>query len=111
VRRLLDGCSVLTDRNLSGAHPPVIEVLLKDGRRLEHQVSHAKGDPLNPVTDLELSAKAASLIVPVLGKARFDDIVAAISNLENVADFRTVSQLLAATKTPSATLAPETHYA
>lgn len=96
VQQLLDNTRVVVDRDPQVRESPLIEVVLKDGRRLSHQVLFAKGDPRNPVSDEELMAKARSLIVPVLGEARFREIVQAIDELEQVRDFRAVTRLLAA---------------
>lgn len=96
VQRLLDNTRVVADRDPQVRESPVVEVVLKDGRRLSHQVLFAKGDPRNPVSDYELLSKARSLIVPVLGEPRFLQIVRAIDELEQVRDFRTVTALLAA---------------
>lgn len=95
VQQLLDNTRVVADRDPDVRMTPEIEVVLKDGRSLSHQVLVAKGDPRNPVTDEELLAKARSLIVPVLGETRFQQIVDTIGELEQVSDFRTVTGLLA----------------
>jgi len=96
VQRLLDNTRVVADRDPQVRESPVVEVVLKDGRRFSHQVLFAKGDPRNPVSDDELLSKARSLVVPVLGEPRFLQIVRAIDELEQVRDFRTVTALLAA---------------
>lgn len=94
VAALLDRIEVLPDRELSPRENPSLEVWLKDGRRLEAQVEHAKGDPRNPVSDDELRAKARSLVVPVLGESRFQRLVEAVDTLDALDDIRSFAALL-----------------
>jgi hypothetical protein len=41
--------------------------VLKDGRRVDVRVDHAIGSVQNPLSDAQLEAKFAALVVPVLG--------------------------------------------
>jgi 2-methylcitrate dehydratase PrpD len=63
----------------------VMEVRLKDGRVLEHQTMAAKGSYENPLTRDEEEAKARDLIVPVLGKARSEELLAQLWSFEQIA--------------------------
>lgn len=94
VARLLRNTEMVVDARLGENANAVVQVLLKDGRRFEHQVLRAKGDPQNPLTDDEFAAKTRSLIEPVLGVERVAQIAEALSRLDRVDDFRAVSQLL-----------------
>jgi 2-methylcitrate dehydratase PrpD len=64
----------------------VMQVRLKDGRTLEHQTMAAKGSCENPLTREEEEAKALDLIVPVLGRARTEALLAQLWNLEKIGD-------------------------
>ena len=94
VADLLARTEVVADRELALRENPPVEVVLRDGRRLQAQVEFAKGDPRNPVSDEELRAKARSLVVPVLGEGRFRQIVEAVDALDGLADIRPFAVLL-----------------
>ncbi len=72
-----------------------VTAVLTDGRRVEVRVDHAIGSLENPLTDAQLEAKFASLVVPVLGRARADDITAHCRTLAAMADIRTLTALCA----------------
>ena len=66
----------------------VMEVTLKDGRKLTHQTMAAKGTYENPVTRQEEQVKALDLIAPVLGTRRTRQLLAALWDIERVKDVR-----------------------
>jgi hypothetical protein len=59
-------------------------------------VPFATGAPENPISDEDLVAKALSLLVPVLGTARAQQVVDTVWALERCADFAELTRLLAA---------------
>ena len=71
TRALMERVVVAVDPALDAAFPGqraarvVIET--RDGRRLEHLQTHRKGDPEEPLSDLELEGKFLELAGPVLG--------------------------------------------
>lgn len=71
----------------------VMEITLKDGRKLAHQTMAAKGSFENPVTRQDEEEKALDLIAPVLGKRRCDALIAAIWDLEHIKDVRALRKL------------------
>lgn len=73
----------------------VMEITLKDGRKLNNQTMAAKGSSENPVTRLEEEEKALDLIVPVLGRRRTHALLAALWDLERTKDLRTLRRLYA----------------
>jgi 2-methylcitrate dehydratase PrpD len=73
-----------------------VTAVLTDGRRVKVNVDHAIGSLENPLTDAQLEAKFASLVVPVLGQARTDEITQHCRTLASVADIRTLTALCAA---------------
>jgi 2-methylcitrate dehydratase PrpD len=71
----------------------VMELTLKDGRKLTHQTMAAKGTADNPMTRAELEEKALALMVPTLGKARTRALIDALWRVESVANVRTLRKL------------------
>ena len=74
----------------------VMEITLKDGRKLTHQTMAAKGVFENPLTRDEIARKALDLIVPVLGKQRSQTLITALFNIEAIKDVRALRKLYAA---------------
>ena len=74
----------------------VMEIHLKDGRVLHGQTMAAKGSYENPLTRAEEEEKALDLIAPVLGKARSNDLLAALWNLNALKDVCALRRLYAA---------------
>jgi hypothetical protein len=62
-------------------------------------VQFAKVAPQAPLSDAELADKVASLIDPVLGAPRRREIAATIATLEDLADMRALTRLLAHSST------------
>lgn len=94
VKRLMGVIKVVDDRVIPmGTYPP-LEVVLRDGRRIERFIPFAKGAPENPLTDRELHDKVTSLLTPALGGQRCREIVACVQNLEKLSDMRDLTKLL-----------------
>ena len=68
--------------------PARVRLLLKDGRRLEHLVLSAKGDPEAPLTEAELTDKFMSLSAGTPYAARAADLVSAVTGLIDRPDAR-----------------------
>ena len=73
----------------------VMEVTLKNGRRLTHQTMAAKGTAENPLTRPELEEKAYALMAPTLGKKRSGELIAALYGIDRVKDVRALRKLYA----------------
>jgi 2-methylcitrate dehydratase PrpD len=73
----------------------VMEITLKDGRKLARQTMNAKGSAENPLTRQEEEEKALDLMAPVLGKKRSQALMSALFNLESVKDARALRKLYA----------------
>ena len=71
IRDVMAKVSVALAPDLADAYPrrraARIRVDLTDGRVLEHEQPHRKGDPEDPLTDAELDAKFDELAIPVIG--------------------------------------------
>ena len=72
----------------------IVEVTLTDGTKLTERVESVRGTPENPMSREEVVAKARDLIVPILGAAKSDALVAKLLALENVKDIRELRPLL-----------------
>jgi 2-methylcitrate dehydratase PrpD len=88
---------LLGDDELSRAMPSrqgIVEIALRDGRRLRHHTRAVRGTPQNPMTRAEVDAKSYDLMVPVIGPVRARKLCDAIWNLERLADVRRLRPLL-----------------
>lgn len=77
------------DEALSVAKPPrqgIIELKLRDGRKLRRHVKAVKGTVDNPMTRSEVEDKCRDLIAPVVGAASADQLICGIWDLEKVGD-------------------------
>lgn len=70
-----------------------VTAVLTDGRRVHVRVEHAIGSLENPLTDAQLEAKFAALVVPVLGDARARDITVHWRTLAALPSIRTLTAL------------------
>ncbi len=87
------------DDGLSAAMPSrqgIIEVSLRDGRKLRHHTKAVRGTAENPMTREEVDDKSYDLMAPVLGKSRARKLCDAIWKLERVRDLRLLRPLLRA---------------
>jgi len=72
----------------------VIEVTLKDGRKLSHQTMAAKGSFEDPLNRREEEEKALDLIGPVLGKPRTQTLLKALWGFDRIGDIRSLQALV-----------------
>ena len=87
------------DDALSKAMPSrqgIVEITLKDGRRLRHHTKAVRGTSDNPMTRKEVDFKSYDLLAPVLGAARARKLCDAIWSLEKIKDVRKLRALLVA---------------
>jgi 2-methylcitrate dehydratase PrpD len=68
----------------------VMEITLKDGRKLTEQTMAAKGSPDNPLNRDEVTEKALDLMGPVLGMARSRALLAALFGIGRVTNVRSL---------------------
>ena len=64
-------------------------------RQLRERVTHAKGQPKNPLSDAELDAKFRDCAIRVLPANRVDAVLVSIRTLETVPDVSTIAAALA----------------
>jgi 2-methylcitrate dehydratase PrpD len=85
------------DEELTRAMPSrqgIVELTLRDGRRLRHHTSAVRGTAENPMSRAEVEAKGYDLIAPVLGSLRARKLCETVWNLERLADVRGLRPLL-----------------
>jgi hypothetical protein len=88
---------------LDPAHPTTLTLSLDDGSEVSEQSGFLLGTPANPMSRGQVIAKCAPLMAPVLGERQSGALIAALSDLENRPDMRTLRPLLqrnAATPAP-----------
>jgi 2-methylcitrate dehydratase PrpD len=61
-----------------------VTITLTDGRRLQRRVAQAKGQPKNPLTEAELSAKFRDCAARVLPSGQVDVVVELVGRLETL---------------------------
>jgi len=71
----------------------VIEVTLKDSRKLNHQTMAATGRFENLLSRQEEEEKGLDLMVPTPGKLRSHTLISALSNIESTKDARALPRL------------------
>jgi len=74
----------------------IVEVTTHDGRALRHHTTAVLGTPGNPMTRTDLEVKCRDLLVPVIGAARTDELIATVWDIEKVGDARALRKLLMA---------------
>ena len=74
----------------------IVDMTLKDGRRLHHHTKAVRGSAENPMTRAEVEEKCHGLMAPVLGKTRARNLCDAVWNLERIKDLRRLRPLLQA---------------
>ena len=89
--------TLIGDPELSRARPEgqsIVQVITRDGRRLEKRVTTFKGRSENPLTSYEVEEKALELLEPVLGQSRTRQLMDAVGKLETLASVRDLRPLL-----------------
>jgi 2-methylcitrate dehydratase PrpD len=97
VQALAGRIEMILDDDLQALMPnrsAVVEVLTTDGRRLSHRTDALLGTPAAPMTQEQVEEVARELMAPVLGEGRADRLIAAVRDLERVADVRSLRPFL-----------------
>ena len=71
----------------------IMEVTLKDGRRLTQQTMAARGSPDNPLQRGDVAEKALDLMGPVIGKTRARALIAVLYDIGRVKDVGALRRL------------------
>jgi 2-methylcitrate dehydratase PrpD len=99
VRALRERIELVPSAELSAAVPArqaIVEIDLADHRRVRHHAKAVRGTPDNPMTTEEIEAKARDLIVPVIGSARGEALIASVRGLDDLRAVRELRALLQA---------------
>jgi 2-methylcitrate dehydratase PrpD len=97
VRALAERIEMILDDGLQALMPnrtAVVDVLTTDGRRLSHRTDALLGTPAAPMTQAQVEEVARELLAPVLGTTRANRLIAAVRDLDGVADVRSLRPLL-----------------
>src|ERR1700730_14635220 len=73
----------------------LVEVTLRRGRTVSHFTRHPPGTKENPLSTERVNEKARSLMTPVLGAERTDEVIGRVNALEKLDDVRELRPLLA----------------
>jgi 2-methylcitrate dehydratase PrpD len=88
VRGLLEKVEVVVDPELSPLYPEKfparVAVTMNDGKVYEETVLYPKGDPANPLSPEELTAKFRDNLKGVLSDGQTAQLIALIDDLENI---------------------------
>jgi 2-methylcitrate dehydratase PrpD len=87
------------DDRLSAAMPSrqgIVEVSLRDGRKLKHHTQAVRGTAENRMTRGEVDEKSFDLMAPIIGKARARRLCDAVWELEKVRDLKALRPLFRA---------------
>jgi 2-methylcitrate dehydratase PrpD len=80
---------IVPSQELMQARPrrqAIVEIALRDGRRLSHRTIAVRGTADNPMTGAEVEAKALDLMVATLGPERAEKLVTACRTIERCGD-------------------------
>lgn len=98
VAGLRKRAKVVPNADLTVARPrrqAIVEIRMKDGRSFRHHARVVRGTPDDPMSRQEVLDKARDLIAPISGRARCDEILAALLTIEKLEDSRRFASLLA----------------
>ncbi len=91
--------TLISDDELQKLFPDrhgIVDIELKDGRKLHHHTHAVRGSAHNPMTRVEVDEKCHSLMASVIGSKRARTLCDAIWKLDRVKDVRELRPLLQA---------------
>jgi 2-methylcitrate dehydratase PrpD len=74
----------------------IVELTMKDGRKLRHHTPAVRGTPKNPMPRSEVDEKCFNLCAPVVGKVRARKLCDTVWNIERVKNVRVLRTLMQA---------------
>jgi 2-methylcitrate dehydratase PrpD len=89
------------EKNFPAEWPANVTVHLTNGKQFKKRIRYPKGDPENPLSWQELSAKFHSLASRVLPKARCDQIIKSVKSMSTSTNLRDIWKLTASTNSLS----------
>jgi len=82
------------DRVYPGLYANRVEVILKDGRRFETRIDHAKGSLAQPLSFSDVSDKFRGMTARAVSNDTADRIIDTIQSLETLKSIRELTALL-----------------
>src|SRR6516162_7594523 len=98
VRTVKERVQLIPDRALmdpAARRSGLVEVTLRDGRTVSHFTRHPPGTQENPLSTERVNEKARSLMTPVLGAERTEEVIRQINAVEELDQVRELPPLLA----------------
>ncbi|TDR93189.1 MmgE/PrpD family protein [Enterovirga rhinocerotis] len=90
ARGVMEKVEIVADEDLTRLYPEKfpaeVTVRMADGREFREAMFYPKGDPSNPLSDVELATKFRTNVEPVLGKGRADAVEGLIAGLQDLDD-------------------------
>ncbi len=97
IQAIRNRITVVPSADLTAARPErqaIIELVLKDGRKVSHHAKAVRGTPDDPMSDAEVEDKARDLMTPILGSGKTDELIAATRELAAMTDVTALRPLL-----------------
>jgi len=98
IRSYLNKVKVVADAGYEKTFPVLkkagVEIKCRENKVYRLEVDYPLGDYRDPMDDNTLYTKFDSMVLPAVGKEKRDRIVAAIHNLEHIADITDFTNLL-----------------
>lgn len=91
VAAVMKRVELVADRSLVVPDAPrsgLVEVTLRDGRRVSHFTRHAPGTKENPISTEAINGKVRDLMAPVIGAQRTDEVIRRVHAIEQMANVR-----------------------
>jgi 2-methylcitrate dehydratase PrpD len=91
VTAVMKRVELVADRSLVVPDAPrsgLVEVTLRDGRRVSHLTRHAPGTKENPISAEAINGKVRDLMAPVIGAQRTDEVIRRVHAIEQMANVR-----------------------
>lgn len=91
VMAVMKRVELVADKSLMDPAAPrsgLVEVVLRDGRKVTHFTRHAPGTKENPVSTDTINAKVRDLMAPVIGAQRTEEAIRRVHAIEQVANVR-----------------------
>jgi len=71
-----------------------VQIVLRDGRKLEKTTTVVRGDALSPVPRDEITSKFVALAAPIVGESHAHKLIDAVDEAHTLDDIRALTALL-----------------
>jgi 2-methylcitrate dehydratase PrpD len=91
VTAVMKRIELVADRSLMDPAAPrsgLVEVALRDGRKVSHFTRHAPGTKENPISTETINEKVRDLMAPVIGPQRTEEVIRRVHAIEQVTNVR-----------------------